>query len=78
MSWKKAKKPNSFNLDYRKKTKDPPKNLSPMPRKEGRIIIETELSLQQKKKKCLLQRKKNRCNNIRVIAIVYDKCCNKI
>ena len=49
MSWKKAKKPNSFNLDYRKKTKDPPKNLSPMPRKEGRIIIETELSLQQKK-----------------------------
>ena len=72
MSWKKAKKPNSFNLDYRKKTKDPPKNLSPMPRKEGRIIIETELSLQQKK------RKKNRCNNIRIIAIVYEKCCNKI
>ena len=72
MSWKKEKKPNSFNLDYRKKTKDPPKNLSPMPRKEGRIIIETELSLQQKK------RKKNRCNNIRIIAIVYEKCCNKI
>ena len=72
MSWKKAKKPNSFNLDYRKKTKDPPKNLSPMPRKEGRIIIETELSLRQKK------RKKNRCNNIRIIAIVYEKCCNKI
>ena len=72
MSWKKAKKPNSFNLDYRKKTKDPPKNLSPMPRKEGRIIIETELSLQQKKGK------KNRCNNIRIIAIVYEKCCNKI
>ena len=72
MSCKKAKKPNSFNLDYRKKTKDPPKNLRPMPRKEGRIIIETELSLQQKK------RKKNRCNNIRIIAIVYEKCCNKI
>ena len=45
MNWKKEKKPNSFNLDYRKKTKDPPKNLSPMPRKEGRIRIETELSL---------------------------------
>ena len=45
MNWKKEKKPKSFNLDYRKKTKDPPKNLSPMPRKEGRIRIETELSL---------------------------------
>ena len=28
-------------------------------------------------KKCLLQ-KKNCCNNIEVIAIVYAKCCNKI
>ena len=59
MSWKKEKKPNSFNLDYRKKTKDPPKNLSPMPRKEGRIIIETELSLQQKKKMFITTKKKS-------------------
>ena len=30
-------------------------------------------------KKCLLQKKKkNRCNNIEIIAIVYEKCCNKI
>ena len=29
-------------------------------------------------KKYLLQQKKNRCNNIEVIAIVYAKCCNKI
>ena len=42
----KKKSPNSFNLDYRKKTKDPPKNLKPIPRKEGRTRIETELPLQ--------------------------------
>ena len=29
-------------------------------------------------KKILLQQKKNCCNNIEVIAIVYVKCCNKI
>ena len=47
---KRQKSPNSFNLDYqkkkKKKTKDPPKNLNPIPRKEGRIRIETKLSLQ--------------------------------
>ena len=24
------------------------------------------------------KKKKNRCNNIEIIAIVYEKCCNKI
>ena len=32
------------------------------------------LTLQQK---CLLQQQ-NYCNNIKVIAIIYVKCCNKI
>ena len=76
MSWKKAKKPNSFNLDYRKKTKDPPKNLNPIPRKRRKNKNRDQTITTVKK--CLLQRKKNRCNNIRVIAIVYEKCCNKI
>ena len=42
----KKKSPNSFNLDYRKKTKDSSKNLKPIPRKEGRTRIETELPLE--------------------------------
>ena len=48
MNWKKKKKksPNSINLDYKKNTKDPPKNLKPIPRKEGRTRIETKLPLQ--------------------------------
>ena len=34
--------------------------------------------LEPLQQKMFLQKKKNRCNNIEIIAIVYEKCCNKI